>query len=131
MTSSAPTGGARDSDPPDQSHPGRPNPTAPEFAENRDWTVRRRHAPCRSRPPRAASATLGHVNTPAEPADEPTLPADFTRRWWIALLTNAADLLDDAETLHQNNSFARARSLAILAREEALPWCEFKESNLA
>ncbi|ANC29933.1 AbiV family abortive infection protein [Isoptericola dokdonensis] len=49
---------------------------------------------------------------------EKTVSSEFIRRWWRALLENAADLVDDADALRERGSYARAPSLTILAREE-------------
>ncbi|WP_227994531.1 AbiV family abortive infection protein [Luteimicrobium xylanilyticum] len=131
MTSAAPTGGARHSDPPDQSHPGRPNPTSPRIRRESGLDCQ---TPTRPAPLTPATGRERHTQ-PREHSRRTGRRTDPPRRLHPPLVDRpphqAADLLDDAETLHQNNSFARARSLAVLAREEALPWCEFKESNLA
>jgi AbiV family abortive infection protein len=43
---------------------------------------------------------------------------DLAREFWKALMDNAASLISDAEVLLQFESWARARSLTVLAQEE-------------
>lgn len=46
------------------------------------------------------------------------LTPDASREWWVALITNATDLIADAVILADAGSYGRAQSLSVLAAEE-------------
>lgn len=54
----------------------------------------------------------------AQPTDDQIISGRLAREWWRALLSNVVDLIEDAAALLERKSYARARSLVILASEE-------------
>lgn len=47
-----------------------------------------------------------------------SIAGPLARKWWYEIMSNVVDLLEDAELLYDNERFARARSMVILASEE-------------
>jgi AbiV family abortive infection protein len=54
----------------------------------------------------------------AQTLDDQSISGRQARDWWRALLSNVVDLIEDADALLERKSYARARSLVILASEE-------------